>query len=248
MSDKNDSDLEIWAASEFAEEKIPGSAEPLEGKCGARMRDKRAKELGLERFCQQRSGKNTPTVGQEGVRCSLHGGATKSHQKAAVEKVMSKEFVTITEKLGDLTPLGPPEVEAFQLATKAKRWLEYVEGQMGALGELANTDRAGIEHARAVVEIFERAMDRMQNYLAFALKFNLASRVVELEERQARLIAQAYISIILSQEMKLSEKQVATAREMFAEKMTELGPSLVPTWSTDTPQDDGSIIDAEIVD
>jgi len=232
-------DEEVWSEN-FPDRKIPGSAEPEDGKCGAKLRNKELKELGLVRYCAKTSGMGTSHFG-EGA-CKWHLGNTMNHVKGAVQVQMQKELVSIAEKLGEPEPMGPPEVEAFKLASKMKQWTLILEDKMGELnGILEVTDKAGVEHVRALIEVMERAWERYQGALEFMLKFDLHKRIVELEERQANLIGSAFMAIILSQDLKLSEAQIDIARQMFADRMTELGGEMEPSWAS-------GIIDAEIVD
>lgn len=229
----------------FPDEKLPGVGEPLPGKCGAKLRNKAAKDLGLERYCGKLAGMGTLHSGSG--KCKLHGGSTQSHTRGAMTAKITTEIATMAAQLGEPTPLGPPEVEMFRLVSKMKTWSEILESQLDMLnGQLVVTDQAGIEHTRAMIEIMERGWDRLQNALSFVLKLDLQKRVVALEEQQARLVAAAFLGIILSQDLKLSEAQVNLARAMFAEEMSRLGPALVPTWAEGLVHDD-EIIEAELV-
>jgi hypothetical protein len=117
-----------------------------------------------------------------------------------------------------------------------------LESKLDELGGILEvTDRAGVEHTRALIEIVERAWDRLQSALQFMLKYDLQKRIVELEEHQANLVGQAFMAIILSQDLKLTESQIESARRMFAQKMTELGGEMEPSWVK-------NIIDAETYD
>jgi len=225
----NDEQQAIWDEN-YPDEKIPGNYEKVDGKCNARVRDKRLKELDIERYCNKTAGMGTNHFG-EGT-CKWHLGATAKHTVTAVRTKMNKELMTLSEQLGEAAPIGPPEVEAWILASKMKQWSVILESKMDELnGILEVTDKAGVEHVRALIEVMERAWDRYQSSLEFMLKFDLSRRVVELEERQANLIGSAFMAIILSQDLKLSEAQIEVARNMFAEKMNEMGPQLEPSWT-----------------
>lgn len=225
----------------FADEKMPGSADPIPGKCGAKLRDKRLRELDINRYCTKKAGMGTTHLG-EGT-CKWHLGSTIQHSKTAIQTQMGRELVTISEKLGEPVPMDHPEVEAWRLTSKAKTWSVIIEQKMDELNSLVNTDEAGIEHTRALIEIMERAWDRLQGMLEFALKYDLRKRIIELEEHQARLVGTAFMQILLSPEMNCSETQIETGRRLFASKMNELGPDMEPSWASDT-----DIVDAEIVD
>jgi hypothetical protein len=222
-------DEERWEAH-FPDKKIPGSAQPEEGRCGAKIRNKELKELGIERYCIKRAGMGTNHL-DEG-RCKFHGGSTPTHTKPAVQKKMKKELVALSEALGEPEPLGPPEVEAYILASKMKQWSIILENKMDELqGIVEVTDKAGVEHVRALIELLERAWERYQSALEFSLKFDLRKRVVQLEEHQANLVGAAFMAIILSTDLRLSEKQIDLARQLFAQKMQEIGPEIEPSWA-----------------
>lgn len=229
---------EIWT-EHYPDKKIPGSAEPVEGKCGAKVKSKELKELGLTRYCFKTAGMGTPHLGEG--KCKWHLGNTLNHVRAGVQVQMKKELLTLSERLGEPEPMGPPEVEAYQLASKMKLWTVILEEKMGELnGILEVTDKAGVEHVRALIEVMERAWERYQGALEFMLKYNLHERIVALEERQANLIGTAFMNIMLSQDMKLSEMQIDTARNMFSASMSEMSNELEPSWA--------QVIDAEIVE
>ena len=150
------------------DEKLPGSAEPLEGKCGARLKNKELKELGITRYCYKTAGMGTNHLGAG--TCKWHLGNTAKHTTGAVQTVMKKELATLSEQLGEPTPLGPPEVEAFQLASKMKQWTLILEDKMSELnGILEVTDKAGVEHVRALIEVMERAWERWHQFLLLSL-------------------------------------------------------------------------------
>jgi hypothetical protein len=230
---------ETWAHY-YPDDKIPGSAEPLEGKCGARVRDKRLKELDIVRYCVKTAGMGTDHFG-EGT-CKFHLGSTANHTKGAVRTKITKEIKSLAEQLGEPELIGPPEVEAWILASKMKQWTLILEEKMDELhGALEVTDKAGVEHTRALIEIMERAWERFQSALEFMLRYDLRKRVIELEEHQAQLVGAVFMAIILSTDMKLSEQQINMARLMFAEKMMEIGPKIEPTWAA-------NIVDADPVE
>ena len=176
-------------------------------------------------------------------RCKWHGGSTPTHVKGAVQVQMKREFATLTERLGEPEPIRPPEVEAFVLAGKMKQWSLVLEEKLEELnGILEVTDKTGIEHTRALIEVLERAWERYQKSLEFLLKFDLQKRIVALEEQQANLIGSAFMAVILSRDLGLKENQIEVARTMFARSITDLGDGMTPTWAS------GLVIDAEVVE
>ena len=239
MSSEEMTPEEVWAAH-FPDTKIPGSPEPIDGKCGAKIRSKDLKELGFVRYCQNPAGFGTDHVGEG--KCKLHFGSTSKHTTSAVRRKMTKELATLSEKLDQAEPMGPPEVEAWKLASKMKQWSVILEGKLDELnGILEVTDKAGVEHVRALIEVMERAWERYQSALEFMMKYDLRKRVIELEEHQASLVGAAFMAIILSRDLGLKEAQIDIARNMFAQKMNELGGQMEPSWMN-------NIIDVDPID
>jgi hypothetical protein len=235
-----DSNLELWK-ERFPETKMPGTEEPEDGTCGARLRSKELKELGIIRYCGNKAGKGTTHLGTG--TCKFHGGSTPQSTKNAVQVQAQKEMVKLSEQLGEAPGIGNPEIEAYQLASKMKQWTLILEHKMDELNDiLATVDDAGVEHVRALVEILERAWERYKSALEFMLKYDLRKRVLELEEHQARLVGQAFMAIILNQSMKLDEDQIDLARNLFAKQMEDLGAKLEPSWAA------GVTIDAEVIE
>lgn len=232
-------DETLWEET-HPEQKIPGSAEPVEGKCGARLRSKELKELKITRYCVKTQGMGTSHLGEG--RCKWHGGSTPTHTKGALKTQMTRELTTLTERLGEPEPIRPPEVEAFVLAGKMKQWSLILEEKLEDLnGILEVTDKTGIEHTRALIELLERGWERFQKSLEFLLKFDLQKRIVALEEQQANLIGAAFMAVILNRDLNLKENQIEMARTMFARSITDLGDGMTPTWAA-------GIIDGDVVE
>ena len=231
--------LALWEAN-FPRAKLPGSLEPIEGKCGAKLRNKNLKAINLVTYCKAAAGQGTNHLGID--RCSRHAGSTPTAVRGAMRKQVSSELATLAEQLGESPALGPPEIEFARIASKAKSWMLILESQMSELqGAWTSYDAQGVERARAVIELWERSIDRLSKFLEFSMKFDLHKRVVALEEAQAQLISQAFFSLIMSQELKLTEAQVGMMRVKFAESMMELGSRLSPSWAT-------GIIEGEIIE
>jgi hypothetical protein len=230
----------VWEQN-FPGQRIPGSAEPLEGKCGAKIRNKNLAAISLVRHCKAAAGQGTPN--STGC-CSRHGGSTPTHVRSAMRKKVGSEMATLAERLGEAKPIGPPEVEFFILASKSKQWVTLLEEEMGKLGaDITSYDAQGVERVRAVIELLERGWSRFQSIIEFSMKHDLQKRVVELEEQQASALIAIIMSVILSQSLALTEKQVATARSLLAQEFTKAGKSLSPTWSEGLIENE--IIDAE---
>ncbi|MGA9774563.1 MAG: hypothetical protein WBU92_01435 [Candidatus Dormiibacterota bacterium] len=85
------------------------------------------------------------------------------------------------------------------------------------LSDLAGTDALGVERARAVVELYERSLDRVGKVLTAIAKLNLEERVARVEERQVELLSQAFERGLLASGLDSAaqrEVRVSVAREL----------------------------------
>ncbi len=209
--------------------KLPGNNLPQDGKCNSRLLNKDIKALDLVRFCNRSAGYGTDHLGIG--TCKSHLGTSINHVRSAAREMVKRDLDQLSLTLGEAPALGPPEIEFALLAAKAKQWSLLIEKKMDKLnGEWSTFDRAGMEHARVVLEVMERAWDRCQRFYEFAMKHQLDQRVVALEEHQVGAYAGATMETLLDPELKLSEFQIRRFREKFAERISILGPSMVPSW------------------
>ena len=228
--------------------KLPGSAEPLPGRCGAKLHhwdDPSDDRYG--RFCANGAGAGTPHKG-EGT-CKMHLGNTQKHlvkhERAAIEKSVR----SLAEQLGEPEPIGDPMVELYNLAGKIKQWENIATEKMSELEELSATDRQGVERARAMVEIFERSIDRSAVMYKDLAKLGIMQYRATLEENHAKLLFKIINTVIESPEVGLTDDQIEIARDILYKEILRVGNRLTPNWF---PEDLGSdeddlIYDAEVV-
>lgn len=247
---------EVWARYYDPKVKMPGSFEPIDGKCGAAMRDKRTLDLGFTRYCTKRAGMGTNHL--NAGRCKFHGGASPSGIVSATRELVHREVGALAAVAGEPEALGPPEVEYLRIAAEARQFREIVKQRVAELESPVVMDKAGVEHVRAMIELFERATDRIESMLQFMLRFDLDKRVQALEEQQVNLIVAGFMAVILDVNLGLSQAQVDDLRKNFAMKMAELGEGIAPTWTNpikdadvidvDAWDEEGAINDAEVVE
>lgn len=249
--------LRLWE-SEFAGKKIPGMPEVHDGYCNSRLRDKKLKDLGITRYCSKNAGYGTEHVGYG--NCKFHGGSTPNgvtsgqrmmikEESAAVLVEEAKVPRTLSERLSVPTPIAPPEVEVLKLAGEMKEWTGEMRERMSELQSLDITDAAGIEHARALVELYERAIDRYSELIQFMIKIGVRERVVAIQEQQGQALALLVLGLITNPQLNLSTVQIDLARELFAERARAMGSRLSPDWAAglESSLEDDEIIEGEIV-
>ena len=142
--------------------------------CGAKTR--------FGRRCTQ-----SPMFGQR--VCRMHGGASPQARHAAMLRVAESEARAIVAEL-EIEPCDDPLKALSMLAGEVLAWRDVLREQVRRLSDLASTDEFGVERARSVIELYERALDRCGRVLVAIAKLNLDERMVKLSEAQGALIAE----------------------------------------------------------
>jgi hypothetical protein len=124
------------------------------------------------------------------VRCRMHGGGSPQARRAAEVRVTEARVAAV---VGELVPTRCDNpVEALtQLAGEVLAWRDVLRQEVSRLTDLASTDEFGVERARAVVELYERALDRASRLLVAISRLDLDARIVKVTEAQAAQLARA---------------------------------------------------------
>ena len=229
------------------EGKVPGSPEPREGKCGARLKghnDPLDPRFG--RYCDQPEGFGTSHVGRGA--CKFHGGSVPSHLVKAARQEVQEEATRLQQELGEPASLRDPAVELWDLTAKIVQWSQIAERKMAELDEMdPSVDRAGIEHTREVIAMWERAIERSRDTLLSMMKLDLRRRVVELQEEQGALIGAVILSVIENAQLGLTDDQIEIGRRLLGEKLSPLLPQLKPAGVPDIDFIDAKVLELEQV-
>lgn len=223
----------------------------MPGKCGARLHGHNDPEdPRYGRYCGKVAGHGTD---HKGIGpCDTHLGNTKNHKLAAqrtiVDLEVRKEVQTLAEQLQAPVPVGDPMVELYELAGQVKIWQQIITEKMSELSTLTVTDMQGVERPRAIMETWERAVDRASTMYVNLTKLGIMQHKVELEERQAALLFRIVNAVLESPEVGLTTKQLEAARTMLFQEILKAGPRLQPDWfPRDINVDEDEIYDADIV-
>lgn len=119
--------------------------------------------------------------------CHAHGGRAPQVRAKAVERVTEARAVVLLAS-HQVAPVADPMEALRHLAGEVLAWRDILRAMVGSLESLARTDYAGREQARAVVVLYERALDRAGRILLGLTTLTLDDRLVMLSERQADLI------------------------------------------------------------
>ena len=249
--------LRLWE-SEYPGKKLPGMPEQADGYCNSRLRDKKLRDLGITRYCSKNAGYGTVTHVGYG-NCKFHGGSTPNGATSGQRKMIKQEStdmvvaerskeLSVGQRLQNPLPIAPPEVEVLKLAGEMKEWAGIMREKISELNHFDVTDSAGIEHARALVELYERALDRYSELIQFMIKIGVRERVVAIQEQQGQALASLVLSLITNPQLDLTAIQIDLARILFAERAKAMGARLSPDWAAGLEDSlEEEIVDAEIV-
>ncbi len=93
-------------------------------------------------------------------RCQFHGGKSPQVQAAIRRRTEEPHCRTLLERLGEPEPVGHPVEELLGIASEAKSWLGVLRERPSELRSFESHDRTGAEQEKAVVSLYERALDR----------------------------------------------------------------------------------------
>ena len=212
------------------EGKIPGSSEPKEGKCGARLKGHgNPEDERYGRYCDQPAGFGTSHKGQG--TCKFHGGSVRTHIVKAERIKVREEATRLQQMLGAPATMRDPYVELWDLTAKVVQWMEIAETLMAELEDYhPTTDRAGIEHTKELIAQWERAVVMARDTLVQIAKLDLSKKLLQIKQDQADLIAGAINGMITSPELNMTDDQVDLARLIFARKLEPVKGALELHW------------------
>ncbi len=122
--------------------------------------------------------------------CSVHGGQLPPVKRAAAWRLAEAAARrTLADQPAVL--IDDPLVAFAKLASGAVAFQEFAAGHVAELGNrLVGYDADDAEYMRAVVGLYERAMDRAGKFLHAWVRLNMDERLVAVTERHADLIVQ----------------------------------------------------------
>ncbi len=130
------------------------------------------------------------TIRDEERVCRWHGGAAPQARRAAALRLAEATIRTSLAEQG-YTLVDDPLVAFRQLVSETVAFKEFAAAHVAELGEqLTGYDKDEMEYLRAVVTLYERAMERAAKLLHDWVRLNMDERLVQVTERQADLLLQ----------------------------------------------------------
>jgi hypothetical protein len=128
------------------------------------------------------------------TRCRMHGGKSpRAQQKAARDRVEQDMRELLASQ--DMGPVHDPLTALKELAGEVVGWKDAMRLKVEELDTLDVSTEYG-ETARAVVQIFERAMDRAGEFLFKIARLNIDDRLAAVTERQAKMIEDGFFDAL----------------------------------------------------
>jgi hypothetical protein len=134
--------------------------------------------------------------------CRFHGGSAPQVQRAAARRLAEADAAAVL-KLADVevTAIDDPLSKLAEVAAMAAAWMDHIAPKLDDLESWTGHNDAGTEHIRAMVALFERAMDRCAKLLADWVRLGFDERMVALHEHQTDLVERYVLAVVADLEL-----------------------------------------------
>lgn len=127
-------------------------------------------------------------------RCRMHGGTSpKAKERAARDRTERRMRSAVA--LHDMGPVHDPLTALKNLAGEVTAWKDAMRQQVEGLDTLSYSTDYG-ETAKALVQLFERSMDRCADVLTKIARLNIDERLAAVTESQAKMIENAFFAAL----------------------------------------------------
>lgn len=147
--------------------------------------------------------------------CKAHGGMAPQMRRKAERNLLAAKLSKLMPDR--FQPCDDPLEALALLAGEVVAWKDLLHSKVQELSELSDFDFAGVEHARAIVELYERAMDRATATLSVIAKLKLDERLVRLSERQTEIVVLAVEKTLA--DLELTQEQQGRGRVLAAKHL-----------------------------
>lgn len=128
-------------------------------------------------------------------RCRMHGGTSpKAKEKVHRDRVES-DMRDLAALMGSRGPIHDPLTALKELAGEVLDWKDAMRKKVEELDSLEYSTDYG-ETARAVVQLFERAMDRAGEFLFKIARLNIDDRLAAVTELQSQMILEGFFGAL----------------------------------------------------
>lgn len=162
-----------------------------------------------------RSGKRCQKRPEPGQRvCRMHGGASPNAlEKAAVRRLEARVGQELVQRGWE--PITDPLPAYADLVGEVWAWKELCRDQVSRLEQWDYTDFKDAEDAKALVVVYERALDRARGSLVDMMRLGIDAQALRLAKaRPSREQAQQFAAIL--DELDLTAEQSAKLPHLLA--------------------------------
>lgn len=151
--------------------------------------------------------------------CAAHGGRAPQVKAAAKRRLANAKALQFLHEQG--VPQIDNPLQAFHdLVEESVALKQFFAAQMAQLSELTSTDDQAKEQAKAMVELYERALDRAAKFLTDWVRLDMDNRWlkanVRLTEERAKLMRRLLDDTFADPDLGLTQPQQETGRRVFA--------------------------------
>ncbi len=141
-------------------------------------------------LCARPAGWGTDHAGAG--RCKLHGGCAPSGSKAGRTDLVEREVRSLFGKVApDPAPVENPLAAYASFAGRVMAWMELMDSLLDDLRVVGyESELAGVQ-IQAVVQLYERAMDRANTVLSSYARLKIDERLAAITEAQKTVIIRA---------------------------------------------------------
>lgn len=125
-------------------------------------------------------------------RCRMHGGTSPLAKQRAERERVDEDMRTLLANL-DMGPVQDPLTALKAMAGEVVAWKDAMRSKVEELNTLSYSTDYG-ETAKAVVQLFERALDRAGDFLFKIARLNIDERLAAVEESMAKKIEAAFFA------------------------------------------------------
>lgn len=161
-----------------------------------------------------------------GTRCRMHGGSAPRALAKANRRVIEARIQGELAKR-EIEPITDPVAAYADLAGEIWQWKEIARAHIADLQTWATANIVtGVDEVSALVQIYERALERAQRSLADMLRIGLtAEHLRQARERPTLDQAQAFQRVLelLLEQLQLTDVQRALVPQALATALTQEG-------------------------
>ena len=154
--------------------------------------------------------------------CHKHGGRAPQVKRAAERRLLEADLRELFGKVSpDPTPVDDPLRAYADLAGRVLGWMRLMDSLLDDLATVDVTTASQGEQARAIVQLYERALDRSNTVLSSYARLRIDERLAAITDKQADSVIRVIDAVIAS--FNPSAEQIVAARKVAATHLRLIG-------------------------